>query len=245
MRLLTENYPPSVAQVLRLDPSLLSQSAYLETYPELAAFLAQHPEVVRDPAFYIGRAQSDGVYDNRARALNAVSSFVTGSLVLLGFASFLTAFAWVIRSTIDYRRWLRLSKIQVEVHGKLMDRLSSNEDLLAYMQSSAGRRFLEAAPIPVDSGSRSLAAPLSRIFWSAQVGIVLAVGGLGLQYVSRRVVYEEIAQGLYIMGVIGSALGLGFVLSAVVAYVLSRRLGLVEPVTGSMKPEAEEPSPPA
>jgi hypothetical protein len=133
---------------------------------------------------------------------------------------------------MDYRRWLRLSKIQVDVHGKLMDRLSSNEDLLAYMQSSAGRRFLEAAPIPVDPGSRALTAPVGRILWSAQAGIVLMLGGFGLQLVSRRVV-EEFAQGLYVMGVVATALGLGFVLSAVVAYFLSKRLGLVEPVNVS------------
>ncbi len=240
---LLQKHPPSVAQVLRLDPSLLTQPGYLETYPELAAFLALHPEIVRDPVFFFGRGPDDGVYDNRARAINAWSGMMAGMLGLLAFASFLTAFTWVVRSSIDYRRWLRLSKIQVEVHGKLMDRLSSNEDLLAYMQSTAGRRFLEAAPIPVDSGARGLTAPVGRILWSAQAGVVLALGGLGLQFVSRRVV-EELATGLYVMGVVAFALGLGFILSSVVAYVLSRRLGLVEPVTVSSTAEAGGPHPP-
>ncbi|MGH9147587.1 MAG: hypothetical protein ACRD1Q_12820, partial [Vicinamibacterales bacterium] len=240
---LLQKHPPSVAQVLRLDPTLLTQPTYLETYPELAAFLDQHPEIERDPGFFFGRSSDEGVYDNRARAINAWQDLMTGMLVLGAFASFLTAFAWVVRSAIDYRRWLRLSKIQVDVHGKLMDRLSSNEDLLAYMQSTAGRRFLEAAPIPVDPGARALTAPIGRILWSAQAGVVLALGGFGLQFVSRRVV-EELAQGLYVMGVVGSALGLGFILSAVVAYVLSRRLGLVEPVTLTSA-EARGPNPPA
>ncbi|RPH56217.1 MAG: hypothetical protein EHM89_15840 [Acidobacteria bacterium] len=239
---LLQKHPPSVAQVLRLDPSLLTQPTYLETYPELAAFVAQHPEIVRDSVFFFGRGPEEGVYDNRARALNVWSDVLTAMLALFAFTALLTAFTWVIRSAIDYRRWLRLSKIQVEVHGKLMDRLSSNEDLLAYMQSSAGRRFLEAAPIPVDSGARALSAPVGRILWSAQAGVVLALGGLGLQFVSGRVV-EELAQGLYVMGVFGSALGLGFILSAVVAYVLSRRLGLVESVTLSANAEAGGPNP--
>jgi hypothetical protein len=111
------------------------------------------------------------------------------------------------------------------------------------MQSSAGRRFLEAEPIPVDPAARGLTAPVGRILWSAQAGVVLTLGGLGLQFVSRRVV-EELAQGLYVIGVVGSALGLGFILSAVVAYVLSRRLGLVEPVTMSSSADTggERPS---
>jgi hypothetical protein len=238
---LLRKHPPSIAQVLRLDPSLLTRPGYLETYPELAAFLAKHPEIVRDPVFFFGRAPDDGVYDNRARALNMWQELMTSTLVLCGFASFLTFFAWMIKSSMDYRRWLRLSKIQVDVHGKLMDRLSSNEDLLAYMQSSAGRRFLEAAPIPVDPGSRALTAPVGRILWSAQAGVVLMLGGFGLQLVSRRVV-EEFAQGLYVMGVVATALGVGFVLSAVVAYFLSKRLGLVEPVNVSTA-EAGGPRP--
>jgi hypothetical protein len=240
---LLQKHPPSVAQVLRLDPSLLTQAEYLDTYPELQAFLGLHPEIVRDPVFFLGRPPEDGVYDNRARALNVLSSLIGGTLGLMAFVAFLTAFTWVIRSSMDYRRWLRLSKIQVEVHGKLMDRLSSNEDLLAYMQSTAGRRFLEAAPIPVDTGARALSAPVARILWSAQAGVVIAFGGLGLQFVSRRVGVEEVSQGLFVMGAVGSALGLGFILSAVGAYLLSRRLGLVEPVPFSLPADAGAPPP--
>ena len=47
-----------------------------------------------------------------------------------------------------HRRWSRLSKIQTDVHNKLLDRFTSNEDLLAYIQTPVGRKFLESAPIP-------------------------------------------------------------------------------------------------
>ena len=43
-------YPPSLAEVLRLDPSLLTSEQYVATYPGLAAFVARHPEVARNPA---------------------------------------------------------------------------------------------------------------------------------------------------------------------------------------------------
>jgi hypothetical protein len=69
------------------------------------------------------------------------------------------------------------------------------------------------------------------------------LGGFGLQWVSRRVDVEELSQGLYVMGTVGSALGVGFILSAVVAYLLSRRLGLVEPVPLSSTAEAGVPPP--
>src|SRR6476469_5382588 len=44
LREIFEQYPPSVSQVLRLDPSLATRPDYLASYPMLAAFLAQHPE---------------------------------------------------------------------------------------------------------------------------------------------------------------------------------------------------------
>jgi len=43
IREVLNQYPPSVGQVLRLDPSLLSKPDYMASYPTLAAFVAQHP----------------------------------------------------------------------------------------------------------------------------------------------------------------------------------------------------------
>src|SRR5215831_8207810 len=40
-----QQYPPSLAQVLRLDPSLLSSEDYLSLYPMLSNFLGVHPEI--------------------------------------------------------------------------------------------------------------------------------------------------------------------------------------------------------
>src|SRR5450759_4261870 len=48
---LLRQYPPSLSEVLRLDPSLLTNEAYLAPYPALAAFLKQHPEVAHNPSF--------------------------------------------------------------------------------------------------------------------------------------------------------------------------------------------------
>ena len=53
---LLRQYPPSVEQVLRIDPSMLGNDHYLATYPALAAFLAQHPEVSHNPAYFVGTA---------------------------------------------------------------------------------------------------------------------------------------------------------------------------------------------
>ena len=95
------------------------------------------------------------------------------------------------------------------------------------MQTPAGRRFLESAPITLDPASRPLGAPLNRVLWSVQAGVVLALGGIGLLFISRRVI-PDIAQGLWAIGILALALGAGFIVSAAIAYLLSSRLGLFD-----------------
>ncbi len=63
--------------------------------------------------------------------------------------------------------------------------------------------------------------------WSVQGGVVLMAGGVGLQVVSGQVT-DGAAQPLHALGVLGIALGLGFVISAIVSFVISQRLGLID-----------------
>src|SRR5918993_736489 len=48
-----EQYPPALGYVLRLDPTLLTNQAYLASYPNVAAFVAQVPDIPRNPGFYL------------------------------------------------------------------------------------------------------------------------------------------------------------------------------------------------
>jgi len=133
---------------------------------------------------------------------------------------------WLVRSGIEYRRWLRATKIQTDAHMKLVDRLASNDDLLNYMQSAAGQRFLSSPPVAIDASPQAVSAPLNRILWSVQAGVVLTAGGIGLWF-ARFNVIDEAAQPLYVVAILAIALGVGFVISALLSYGLSRQLGLV------------------
>ncbi len=224
--------PTSVVNVLRLDPSLMTNESYLATYPGLAAFLKQHPEVRSAPAFYFGNLGGDLGYRFEAPPSGAVRmwqdvlQFLAVFMVFSGIAVFLT---WLVKTVVEYRRWNRMSKVHTEVNNKLLDRFSNNEDLLAYIQTPAGRNFVEAAPLPVEA-ARPVGAPLSRILWSVQIGVVLAAGALGLLYISNQVV-AEVSQPLYAIGVVALTVGVGFIVSAGASYVLSRQLGLLQPST--------------
>jgi hypothetical protein len=78
-----------------------------------------------------------------------------------------------------------------------------------------------------EAGPRPLGAPVSRILWSFQAGIVLAVAGIGLVFVSGRVI-DEVGQGFSVLGVLAIAVGIGFILSGVAAWLISRRMGLFD-----------------
>lgn len=229
-----KTFPSTLPRILRMDPTLLDNPEYLQPYPALAGFLAQHPEIRHNPQYFFAE-WSDNRFDGRLtpqdRAIDmwrsTVEGFTIGTVVLLITSGLL----WLIKTLVDHRRWSRLSKIQTDVHTKLLDRFSSNEDLLAYIQSPAGRKFLESTPISVDA-PRALAAPISRILWSAQAGAVLTVLGIGITVVSRTTL-EEVAPPLAAIGAVILALGVGFIVSAVLAYILTRRFHLMpEPGDG-------------
>src|SRR5580658_8312467 len=231
---LLERYPPSLRTVLSVDPSLLGNQPFLSTYPELVSFLNAHPEIAHNPSFYIG-APGPGRFSGGMGSNPVADAWkdVMGDLVIvLNFGMGVGLIGWLIRTLVDYRRWNRLTSTQTEFHTKLVDRFSANNDLLAYIQSPAGARFLQSTPIALDAGPRSMGAPLGRILWSVQGGVVLIAVGIGLWVVSGQV-GDDGAQPLHALGVIGIALGLGFAASAIISFLISRRLGLIETPTNT------------
>ncbi len=223
-----EKHPPSVGRVMKLDPSLMRNEPYLDAYPQLRDFLAEHPEIPQNAAYYLDRVRND---HDGWQPPNPQQRMMEGILAgLAGFTAFgvvLGTLIWLIRTSLDHRRWNRLSKIQAEVHTKLMDRFSSNDELLTYVQTPSGRRFLESGPSPLQELTPAMSAPFSRILWSVQLGAVLLVSGVGLLFLSGRAI-QEAREFFYIAGCLATAIGAGFVVSAAAAYVLSRRLGLLD-----------------
>jgi hypothetical protein len=243
---LLEHYPPTLRNVLAIDHSLLGNPAYLAPYPALQSFLNAHPEVLRDPEYYVGSASGYHPYgnhqDNKTPAERVSGQLIEDLGIFSGFALAVGLLTWLVRTLIDYRRWNRLTKIQTDVHTKILDRFSGNEELMAYIRSPAGARFLESAPIALDAGPRSVGAPLGRILWSVQAGLVLIAGGIGMEFVSSQVPVEA-AQSIHAMGILGIALGCGFVVSAGASYFISQRLGLID-LAAQPAPAQPRPEPP-
>lgn len=232
---------PTLTTVVSHDPSLLSDQEYVtRNNPQLAAFLAQHPEVARNPDFYLfshlkhvdgepDEALQHEVWPDVYRSQDRPSPwdrFWDGFIPLLAFGCALVAVIWLSRMFIENRRWSRIFKMQSDVHGKLIEKFTNNQDLAAYMETEAGRKFLEAAPIPVEFDQRQrVPSAVARIMTPVQAGIVMVLLGLGLLSLQQAGPDTQIP--MRVLGTLVLAPGIGFIISAGVSWLLASRLGLM------------------
>jgi hypothetical protein len=222
---LLERHPQGVGVVLKLDPTLFHNEAWLASYPELRTFLQQHPEVAQNPGYFLENVwgPNDSVPESTgARLANRMIENVTIFSVILMIIGALT---WLIRTLLEHRRWSRVSRVQTELHNKLLDRFTSHEDLLRYVQSAAGKEFLLTAASPLAGTPPTVAPPVTRILWSVQAGVILVALGIGLLFISGRVPVEA-ASSFFGMGVMALCAGIGFAVSAGVGYVVAVKLGV-------------------
>jgi hypothetical protein len=232
--ILLQKYPPRLGEVLRMDHSLLNNESYLAPYPELRMFLQQHPEVVRDPDFFLGNSSNEveqlraRLEESYRRTDSPLAEVINQVIPMAIFLTVVGVLMWVIRSVADHRRWLRVWRAQAEAHSKFMDRLTTSEDMLAYLQTPAGKRFFESSSMPVDFAPVRSNLPAGRIIWSVQVGLLLLLGGISSQFVRIEGLQPGELGAMTLISVVAIGLGISFILGAAASYMISAKLGLLE-----------------
>jgi len=238
---------PTLTTVVSHDPSLLSNTDYVaHNNPQLAAFLAAHPEVARNPEFYLFShlkhedGQSDEALERavwpdvyRSQGQSSPLEHMWGDIVpLIAFGFGLTAIFVLARMFVENRRWSRIFKLQSDVHGKLIDKFTSNQELAAYMETDAGRKFLEAAPIPIGiEQDRRVPSAVARVLTPLQAGIVMVLLGIGL--LSLRHAGPDMDTPMLFFGTVVLMPGIGFIISAGVSWLLAAKLGLMPAETAA------------
>ena len=237
---------PTLTTVVSHDPSLLSDQQYVaRNNPQLADFLTEHPDVARNPEFYLfshlnhqdgspdealERAVWPDVYRSNSRG--PLEDFMSNMPPVLALGIFLVALYWIIRVFMENRRWNRIFKLQSEVHGRLIDKFSSNQELASYMETDAGRRFLEASPISVNfEQDRRVPNAVARVLTPLQIGVVLVLLGSGLLFL--RHAGPEMDVPMLVFGTVCMMPGIGFILSAGLTWILAARLGLMPDPSGA------------
>ena len=131
------------------------------------------------------------------------------------FFSLIGFVVWTIFSTI--RRY-KTAKLQAELQTKLLEKFGSGQELLAYIQSDAGKRFLESLTMEQRT-------PYGRILGAAQVSVILVLLSFALLFLRGRV--AGAGEGFLVFGTLTLSLGIGFGLSAGLSYYLSKSFGLL------------------
>jgi hypothetical protein len=122
---------------------------------------------------------------------------------------------WVLFSSI--RRY-KIARFQAEVQTSLLQRLDSSQSLLAYVETPAGKQF-------VDGLTTERVTPYERILSSVQAGIIIAIFGVALLVLRSKLPFS--GEAFTIFGTLAVALGLGFGIAGAASYFLSRSFGLL------------------
>ncbi len=245
---------PTLTMVVAADPSLLADQQYVgRNNPELARFLASHPDIVRNPDFYLfsnlnskggprdqalkravwpdlaSRQQNDLQQTYEAYRYSEAGrrqEIAEHILAVLCFLCGLGALIWLIRMFVENRRWTRTFKQQSEIHARLIDKLGTSQELAAYMETEAGKRFLMAAPVALGSESaQRMPNAVARVLTPMQAGIVMTLLGIGLFFL--RHAGPDMETPMTVLGTLALMPGIGFILSAAATWVLAHRLGIM------------------
>jgi hypothetical protein len=131
-------------------------------------------------------------------------------------------FGWVVWVIATNIRRSKAVRHVADLHAKLLDKCAANQDLLRYIESEPGRRFLESATV-------GQTAPASRILNAVQAGAILALAGAAILIVRTIEESMDVRDFLAFLGAVLAAIGVGFLISAAVSYGLCRSWGLLNP----------------
>ena len=137
---------------------------------------------------------------------------------VVGPVGVLLVLGWMLKFVLTHRRRVKLSQLQYDLQSKLLDKFSTSQELAEYLQGDAGERLLQSATVERSD-------PHTRILGSLQICLVLLTGGAALLALEGRISGAD--EAFAFLGTVGIALGVGFGLSAGVAYLLSKSWGLI------------------
>lgn len=139
------------------------------------------------------------------------------------------AIAWIVWIVASSRRRSRIAEIQRDIHAKLFEKFGTSQELIEYLKTDAGSKFL-------DSANFEHTRPFGRVLGSVQAGLILFLLGIAMLIARFTMPYEsfsaieraQTAHGLLTVSLLLLALGLGFLASAAASYKLSKNWGLFD-----------------
>lgn len=128
---------------------------------------------------------------------------------------------WISTATVTNVRRAKVARAVAELHAQVLNKCSSSQDLIMYLESPSGRQFMQAATIDT-------ANPFQRILSAYQAGIITLLVGIAALLVRRAGFEPDPDRFFLIMGALAIAVGTGFLISAASSYVLCKNWGLLK-----------------
>jgi len=138
---------------------------------------------------------------------------------LVASVGFFALVAWIVFAFVDGKRRREQLKATSEFNAKILEKMGSTAEFGAFLETEGGKRFMKS--ITVDGPSAK-----TRMLGSTQTGIVCTSVGIAMLILGG--IFYYLRDGLWVIGGIVAACGIGFIVSTAASYRLSKALGLLE-----------------
>jgi hypothetical protein len=132
---------------------------------------------------------------------------------------FFALVAWIVFVFVDGKRRRDHLKATSEFHTKILDKMGSTAELGSFLETDGGRQLMKSLTVEGPSTK-------TRILGSTQTGIVCTCIGLAMLILGG--IFYYLRDGLWVMGGIVTACGVGFIASTIASYRLSKALGIFD-----------------
>jgi hypothetical protein len=131
---------------------------------------------------------------------------------------FFALVAWIVFVFVDGKRRREQLKVSSEFHAKIFEKMGSTAEFGAFLETDGGRRLMKSLTVEGPSAK-------TRMLGSTQTGIVCTTIGVAMLILGG--IFYYLRDGLWVMGGIITACGVGFIVSTFASYRLSKALGLL------------------
>ena len=141
---------------------------------------------------------------------------------ILGPITLFILFGWVAWLIFTSLRRYMTAKLQTSLQMKLLEKIDSSQAALQYVETDAGRKFLES----LQAEQVEVAAPYRSILSGVRWGIMLIA--FGIAFLALKSIAGDHANAHIFIGSLALALGIGCEIAAGATFFLSRSFGLLK-----------------
>lgn len=134
--------------------------------------------------------------------------------LVLTMAVMCALIGWIFKVILDWRK----SKYKSELQHKLVEKFGNVQDLNTFLETEGGSKFLNALTINGQLLRQKILSYITR-------GVILVFLGAAFFVFGGSFIEEQ--RFFTLGGIISGALGLGFLVSTAISYIISKKWGII------------------